>query len=443
MEEANMRNAHIVRHGGVGVLVALMAVSTGTAHAQVPLGEPVDLEGMKRRLEAESDKLHELERALGEQRRRIDRQLHELDALKARLSGRGTAPGGGAVSVETPQGGASVPVQSAQSGGPGGPSSKPPAKPVGEAPPDPDRPPEVAQIFAEPTVLTPPGKFVLEPSFQYIRSNDNRVALVGFTIVPALTIGLIDVRSVGRDTYYAALTGRWGVANRFELEAKVPYVWSTSSTLTRPLATPSVTDSMFDASGAGIGDVEFAARYQINRVRADNPIYIGSVRFKTATGKGPFDVDYVPLTGLQTELATGTGFYGLQGGLSVLFPSDPAVFFGGANYLYNFGRDVGNGFGYIKPGNIFDFNVGMGLSLNDRASFSVGYQQSMVSKSSQSGEASAAQRLAPASSLVLGTARFGVSYKLSAQTLLNFSLGIGVTSDTPDLELTVRVPYTF
>jgi hypothetical protein len=154
-------------------------------------------------------------------------------------------------------------------------------------------------------------------------------------------------------------------------------------------------------------------------------------------------VDYVPLTGLQTELATGTGFYGLQGGLSVLFPSDPAVFFGGANYFYNFGRDVGNGFGHIKPGNIFDFNVGMGLSLNDRASFSVGYQQSMVSKSSQSGEASAAQRLAPASSLVLGTARFGVSYKISAKTLLNFSLGIGVTSDTPDLELTVRVPYTF
>jgi hypothetical protein len=337
--------------------------------------------------------------------------------------------------VETPQGCASVPVQSAQ--------AAKPEKPVGEAPPAPDRPPEVAQIFAEPTVLTPAGKFQLEPSLQYIRANDNRVALVGFTIVPALTIGLIDVRSVGRDTYYAALTGRWGVTNRFELEAKVPYVWATSSTLTRPLATPSVTDSFFDANGNGIGDVEFAARYQINRVQADHPVYIGSLRFKTATGKGPFDVAYEPLTGLQSELATGTGFYGLQGGVSVLFPSDPAVFFGGANYLYNFGRDVGNGFGYIKPGNIFDFNVGMGLSLNERASFSVGYQQSMVSKSSQSGEASAAQRLAPASSLVLGTARFGVSYKLDAKTLLNFTLGIGVTSDTPDLELTVRVPYTF
>ncbi|MCG6873504.1 MAG: acetate kinase [Betaproteobacteria bacterium] len=429
-----MRRIEIGRVGRVGALVALMAVSAGPVHAQAPLGEPVNLDKMQRQLEAEREKLHALEQALGEQRRRLDQQLRELDALKARMSGRGAAPGGTAVSVETPQGGASVPVQSAQ--------AAKPAKPVGEAPPEPDRPPEVAQIFAEPTVLTPPGKFVLEPSLQYIRANDNRVALVGFTIVPALTIGLIDIRSVGRDTYYAALTGRWGVANRFELEAKVPYVWATSSTLTRPLATPSVTDTMFDASGAGLGDIEFAARYQINRVRADNPVFIGSLRFKTATGKGPFDVDYVPLTGLQTELATGTGFYGLQAGVSVLFPSDPAVFFGGMNYLYNFGRDVGNGFGHIDPGNILDFNVGMGLALNERASFSVGYQQSMVSKSSQSGEASAAKRLAPASSLVLGTARFGVSYKISAKTLLNFSLGIGVTSDTPDLELTVRVPYT-
>lgn len=438
-----MRKVHSRRQGGIRVLVAFVALSAGATHAQAPLGDPVDLESMKRQLEAESEKLRVLEREVVEQRRRLDQQLRELRSLQGQLSGRGAAPGGGAVSVETPQGSASVPMQSAQTGGAGSAASGPPAKPVGEAPPDPDRPPEVAQIFAEPTVLTPPGKFVLEPSFQYIRASDNRVALVGFTIVPALTIGLIDIRRVARDTYYAALTGRWGVTNRFELEAKVPYVWATSSTLTRPLATPSVTDSMFDASGAGIGDIEFAARYQINRVSADNPIYVGSLRFKTATGKGPFDVDYVPLTGLQTELATGTGFYGLQGGLSVLFPSDPAVFFGGVNYLYNFGRDVGNGFGHIKPGNIFDFNVGMGLSLNDRASFSVGYQQSMVSKSSQSGEASALQRLAPPSSLVLGTARFGVSYKVSAKTLLNFSLGIGVTSDTPDLELTVRMPYTF
>jgi len=292
-------------------------------------------------------------------------------------------------------------------------------------------------------VLTPRGKFVLEPSLQYLQSSNNRVALVGFSIIPALTIGLIDVRQVSRNVFIGVLTGRYGVSERFELEGKVPYVYSTSETLTRPLATPSVTDSFFDARGSGIGDVELGARYQLNAFRGDNAVYVGSLRAVLPTGKGPFDVDFEPITGLQSELATGSGFFGLQAGVTSLVPSDPAVFFGGLSYQYNFPRDVGNGFGRITPGNIASFNLGMGLALNDRASFSVGFQFSNVSKSSQEGAESGSKTLAPGSSIQLGTARFGLSYRLSARTNLNFTLGIGVTSQTPDLELTLRVPYTF
>jgi hypothetical protein len=316
-------------------------------------------------------------------------------------------------------------------------------EPVGEAPPQAERPPDVAQIFEEPAVLTPAGKFVLEPSLQYLQSSNNRVALVGFAIIPAITIGLIDVRQVSRNTFIPALTARYGVTPRFELEGKVPYVYSTSETLTRPLATPSVTDSFFDAKGSGIGDVELAGRYQLNAFRGDNAVYVGSLRAIFPTGKGPFDVDFDPITGLQTELATGSGFYGLQAGVTSLVPSDPAVFFGGLSYQYNFPRDVGNGFGRITPGNIAQFNVGMGLALNDRASFSVGFQFSNVSRSSQEGAESGAKTLAPSSNIQLGTARLGVSYRLNNKTNLNFSLGIGVTSQTPDLELTLRIPYTF
>ena len=35
-----------------------------------------------------------------------------------------------------------------------------------------------------------------------------------------------------------------------------------------------------------------------------------------------------------------------------------------------------------------------------------------------------------------------MSYRLNNTTNLNFTLGIGVTRQTPDLELTVRVPFT-
>ena len=44
-------------------------------------------------------------------------------------------------------------------------------------------------------------------------------------------------------------------------------------------------------------------------------------------------------TGLPLEMPTGTGFNSAQAGLTWLYASDPAVFFGGVSYLHNFPRD--------------------------------------------------------------------------------------------------------
>src|SRR5206468_11305541 len=67
---------------------------------------------------------------------------------------------------------------------------------VGRPPSQPTRQPEVAPIFESPGVLTPKGHVVFEPSVQYGYSSSNRVALVGYTVIPALLIGLPDVREV-------------------------------------------------------------------------------------------------------------------------------------------------------------------------------------------------------------------------------------------------------
>jgi len=394
------------------------------------VSEPPEGDAHERRLDGGASRLRQLQQALDEQERALDaawrqllQQRRELDALRLQWRGRGAAP---------PTAGA-APVPTAGEG-----AAKP--APVGEAPPVNDRLPQTAQIFAEPTVLTPPGALTLEPSLQYIHASNNRVALVGFTVIPAITIGLIDVRRVTRDAYYTALTARYGLANRLEVEAKLPYVYSSTSTLTRPLATPSVADTQFDATGKGIGDVELAARYQLNAFRGDNLVYVGSLRLRLPTGTGPFDVGYDPATNLQTELPTGSGFYGVQGGLSFLYPSDPVVFFSGVNYQHNFERDVGNGFGRIRPGNVVDLNFGMGLALNEKASFSFGYQHSVVHGMTQIGPAAAGKTLSPTSTTQLGTARFGLTYAVTPKTAINLSLGIGVTRETPDLELTLRLP---
>ena len=327
------------------------------------------------------------------------------------------------------------------------PNPQAPTKPTGQAPESSNRPPEIAQITEYPGVLTPAGKFVLEPALQYSYASNGRVALTGFAIVPGLAIGEIDIQNVNRELFIASLTGRYGLTPRFEVEVKVPYVYRQDTTTGRPLLVQSNFDSVFNASGSGLGDVELTARYQINKGGPDSPYFVGSLRFKTVTGTGPFDVPTTsPFTGVvvQSQLPTGTGFYALQPGITALFASDPAVFFGGATYIWNIARNIdtvdasGNTIGRYDPGDGVTVNFGLGLSLNERTSFSVGYEHDVFFKDKQNGE-----YIINAQNQTLGTLLIGYSYRLSKSTTFNLSLGLGVTPATPNTTIWVRLPVMF
>jgi hypothetical protein len=322
-----------------------------------------------------------------------------------------------------------------------------PASPVGQAPPQQNAPPQPAQVFDEPTALTPHGHFVLEPAAQYVHSTNNQVALVGYTILPAITIGLINIQRVESNLDNFTLTGRYGITSRLELEVGVPYVVANTTTETRPLAGTSTANDYFNASGSDIGDVEVALRAQLNHFRGDNTVYLATLRFKSHTGSDIFDEPIDHNTGLQTGVPSGSGFNAVQGGLTFLKPSDPAVFFGGAAYTKSFSRFVNDNYGTVYPGGILDLSVGMGLAINDKASFSIGYQHSIVTQTDQSSGTMVVNQtqyeITHIGTIQLGTLRFGISYQLSKDTYLNTTIGIGVTRDSPDLEATVRLPIRF
>jgi hypothetical protein len=337
------------------------------------------------------------------------------------------------------------------------------AQPVGQAPEEATRP-QVAQIFQQPGVLTPAGRFVLEPSVQLGYSSTERVALVGYTVIPAILIGLIDVRQVKTTTTTAILAARYGLTNRLELEARVPYVHINSDTVSREIFTGSAQDKVFNATGKGLGDVEMTARYQINQGGIDKPFYVGWLRYKSRTGKDPFEVvtDCVTRcvanatgTGLPLELPTGSGFEALQAGLTWLFASDPVVFFGSLSYLHNFERNnvqrtvltgapepnpqtTTEPIGDLQAGDIVGFNLGMGLALNEKAAISIGYDHSLIGRTESNGEP-----LPGSVRVQLGTLLLGGSYRFNERMSLNVSLGVGVTRDTPDTTLMVRVPISF
>lgn len=286
-------------------------------------------------------------------------------------------------------------------------------------------------------VLLGRGKAVLEPTLKYSRTSALRVAIEGFTVIPAINVGLFDISEIDRDVFTAAVTGRVGVTDRLELETYVPYLWRDDQTIGRPVGVGTATDVLSSVDGSGIGDVEFAAHYQINDGNDGWPYFIGNLRYKTTTGEGPFDVDTDPGTGLQTETPTGSGFHAVQPSVTMLFPSDPAIFYGNLGYTYNMPDDVG-GLGEVDPGDSINAGLGMGFSINDSTSFSLGYSHSVVSETELDG-----QRFGNSSKLQVGATSFGYSYQMNDNVGLNFNMTFGVTDDAPDMQATVRMPIKF
>jgi hypothetical protein len=312
------------------------------------------------------------------------------------------------------------------------------------------------RLFEQPGILTRQGQIVLEPSLTYSYSSSNRVALVGYTVIPSLLIGLVDVREVKRNTLTAALSLRYGLSNRVEVEAKLPYVYRRDDTISREIFTGAATDRIFGTSGKSVGDVEIGARYQLNQPKDGLPYFVGSLRLKARNGKDPFEVvtDCVTRcvgsttgTGLPLDLPTGSGFYSLQPGLTWLLPSDPAVFFGGLSYTHSFKRNnisrlVLNGeredIGRIEPGGVLGINFGMGLSLNDKTAFSLGFDLNSVGRTRQNGQAVATSVRTQLSSLLLG-----YSHRITPASSVNVAMSAGLTRDTPDLSLSLRLPFSF
>ena len=423
---------------------ALLLASSMAAMAQAETAPPT-IEALNQRLEAQA-------RRTAEMRRQLDAEEASLQALRAVAQRvldlqRGTGAGANASAISSE---ASVLPQDARAAAAAAGSATVTQGPDGAVQSTP-----AAPIFEESGILTPKGGIVLEPSVQYSYSSNNRVTLLGYTILPALVVGLVDVREVKRNTVTGAVGLRYGLSSKFELEARVPYIYRSDTTRSRPYGAGSPDDTTVNAHGRDIGDLELAARYQLTDGTGKLPIMVGSLRAKSRTGTDPFEVvsdcsercvGNATGTGQPLQLPTGSGFYSLQPGLTWLVPSDPAVLFGSFSYLHSFARTVSrrvlNGefepLGRIAPGDVFGFNVGIGLALNDKSSFSIGYDHSSVAATRQNG-----QKVSGSVRTQLGTLLFGYAYQLENHRSLNFSIGAGLTADTPGVTLALKMPMSF
>jgi uncharacterized coiled-coil protein SlyX len=316
-----------------------------------------------------------------------------------------------------------------------------PSQPVGEA--EQEARPEVAALADTGGVLTPQGHLILEPSVEAVHASVNRFTFRGVELQEVIQIGVIEASDADRNLISPAITARYGVTNRLEVELKVPYVYRTDRVT---FSIPVLDDTELETqtlTGSGIGDVEAAAHYQIT----DGPLYVvGNMRFKTATGEGPFDVDF-DADGIAQELPTGSGFYAVEPSVTLLFPSDPAIIFGTVSYQVNIPDSSNHTIGGVTvtdvdPGDAVTGSIGLGFALNEDLSFSLGYKHAYVfgTDTTVFNPATPSTRKFTSEELQVGSLLYGMSYRVTDAIRLNFDLELGVTSDAPDVRGTLRVP---
>ncbi len=301
------------------------------------------------------------------------------------------------------------------------------------------RPQSVNDVIERPGVLTPKGKFAIDTSLSYTQNSSNNVSVVGYTILPTLLVGRIEISDSDKTAITAGLTMRYGLTRSTELELRLPYVYRSEQVSTRPIQDGAEAETINTSlDDGGLGDIEFAIRQQFNF--NTTPYWVGGLIVKSNSGKSPYEVEIDNTTNEFAEAPTGSGFWSVEPSLSLIYPTDPAVIYSSISYIYNIKDEVEiNGqFTEIDLGDTISLSGGFGFAINPDFSFSIGLSHKTILKSKINGTENDDAKL-----LQLDSLNFGINYAISEKTSLGISTQAGLTEDTPDFQLTVRVPVTF
>jgi hypothetical protein len=281
-------------------------------------------------------------------------------------------------------------------------------------------------------LLLPQGMLEVDNSTSFFNSTSDRININGFAILPVLVVGDIASQRIRKNLLLPTFTTRLGLPGRFQFESYIPYGYENFSTV-------DANNVQTSQSTFGLGDIAFGLSRQLVYEHTKCPDLLANVRFKTTTG-----VDSFNLTSSQTAL--GTGFYAVQGNLTAAKSNDPVVFFGNLSYTANLngthsvqstdaqGQPITVP-GHFQPGDAIGFQLGSILALNPETSMTIGWDQRFTRATSLNNVQ------IPASNLIEGSLRLGVSYLYAQGRMIDLSFGVGLTPDTPNLQFSVGIPF--
>ena len=282
-------------------------------------------------------------------------------------------------------------------------------------------------------LLLPAGMLEVDDAASYFSLSSDHVTVNGFALFPVLVVGDITSERLRRDILINSVTARLGLTKKLQMDFMVPYGYVLNRTV-------DATETQTTTSQFGLGDIVAGLSYQFASEHGGVPDLLGSVHFKSTTGVTSYNLQ-------SADTSLGTGFNGLTAAVTAAKTNDPLVFFGSLNYTYNqpanhtvpisdpSNPDVTSETAYIRPGSSVGFDLGTVLSVNPETSLTVGWDQLFTRESKLAGQP------LPASYLVEGSLRVGTSYMFAPGRMLDVTMGVGLTPDTPNLQFSVSFPF--
>ncbi|WP_447511931.1 putative pilus system protein FilC [Acinetobacter geminorum] len=260
-------------------------------------------------------------------------------------------------------------------------------------------------------------------------------------------------------TYYrdtridAALDSSSTRLNRLRIEEDANHTLTNSFTvqyglldnLTFSATLPFVAKSEIikDKTTAGLGDISLGARWEPFPLKQGRLPLVLFGSLSTKTGDSPYEI------GLD-ELSTGKGYYSVGVGASTRKYIDPVVLFASVSANYGFketglnqargGGDDENGQRILTsfdPGISGGFSFGFAYSFNYDVSLTMSYQQSFNMDAEFQFQNGEFYKSPDQSSAMLS---FALGVRVSPETIVNGTVGIGLTEDAPDISLGLSFP---
>ncbi len=270
------------------------------------------------------------------------------------------------------------------------------------------------------SVLLPKGKRIFEPSFTYAHFSTNRINIQGVTILDVFTIGPVSTQKIQRDMFIQTFGFKYGLADNLQGDLRIPFRYEFDR-----ISNSDQTAEETRSKG-GLGDIDVSVSRQIGWEEGWKPDLIASVGVKSNTGEPIYN----------RSIGLGTGHWAVRGSLVAAKSSDPAVVFGSLNYTHSFKEDYEN-YGEIQPGDTVGYSIGMAIALSYQTAVNFSFDQSITQKMKRGGEDVVGS--------FVNSANFkaGVNWALSERASVDVSTGIGLTEDSPDLTVEVRIPVYF